>query len=169
MSERPPKLAKLQHFRSKLPYVSHRALTAILKIAENEPLPTIGSRSSIGRARDEVVTETTPYGPLHQSVSVETLTGGSFSFEVQHPLAMLHKACACSGDFASLMAQTLAATQPSVASPWSIVIYADEVLPGNQLAYKSARKVWAFYWTILELGSAAHSDEVPPPLDVHLH
>jgi hypothetical protein len=35
----------------------------------------------------------------------------------------------------------------------------DEVLPGNQLGYKSSRKMWCLYWTILDLGSAAVSDE----------
>ena len=43
--------------------------------------------------------------------------------------------------------------------PWSLILYADEILPGNQLAYKNKRKMWGIYWTILNLGSAALSDE----------
>lgn len=160
MTEPPAKLAKLQLFRSKLPYLSHTALAAVLKAARSEPLPDVCSRRSVGRARDETVQELTPYGKLHQSITVETADGGQTSFEVQHPLAMFYKACGVSESFGSLVSRTVDACPPSVAAPWSIVLYADEILPGNQLSYKSARKVWGFYWTVLEFGSAVHSDEV---------
>ena len=158
-------LAQLQQFRSKLPYVSHRALSAILKAAQAEPLPTITSRASVGRARDEVVKEKTPYGSLHQVINLDMLDGPPSGFEVQHPLSILYKACKDSHAMASLVRSVVASRMPSVAEPLSIILYADEISPGNQLAYKSARKVWAVYWTILEFGSAVHSDEELP---VHL-
>ena len=76
--------------------MSHRALVAILKAAAAEPLPELGSRRDIGRARDEVVRTETPYGPLHQTIAVELTAGGELTLEIQHPVAMLYQACATS-------------------------------------------------------------------------
>lgn len=159
MAEPPKKLARLQAFRSKIPFVSHRALAAILQAAAAEPLPELGSRRDIGRARDEAVRLETPYGPLHQTLAVELTDGGELTLEIQHPLAMLYQACASSKSLSRLVERTFAATPSSIAAPWGIVLYADEILPGNQLAYKSARKMWGFYWTVLQFGPGAHSDE----------
>ena len=159
MAEPPRKLARLQKFRSKLPFVSHRALVAILKAAAAEPLPELGSRRDIGRARDEVVRTETPYGPLHQTIAVELTAGGELTLEIQHPVAMLYQACATSKSFSRLVERTFAATPSSIAEPWGIILYADEILPGNQLGYKSARKMWGWYWTVLQFGPGAHADE----------
>jgi hypothetical protein len=34
----------------------------------------------------------------------------------------------------------------------SLVLYGDEVVPGNNLAYDNKRKIWATYWSFLEFG-----------------
>jgi hypothetical protein len=51
------------------------------------------------------------------------------------------------------------ATPSSVAAPWGIILYADEILPGSQLAYRAARRLWGLYWNVLQFDSAVHSDE----------
>ena len=48
---------------------------------------------------------------------------------------------------------------PTPARPWNMILYIGEILSGNQLAYKSARKMWCCYWSVLEFGSAALSHE----------
>ncbi len=80
--------------------------------------------------------------------------------EVQHPLAMLYHCCALSNSFSKFIGQVAAARPPTIDKPWRLILYTDEVLPGNQLGYKSARKFWAVYWSILEFGSSVLSDEV---------
>jgi len=51
------------------------------------------------------------------------------------------------------------ALPPTIEKPWSLVIYADEVVPGNALSRANLRKVWVAYWSFLELGMAALSQE----------
>jgi hypothetical protein len=48
---------------------------------------------------------------------------------------------------------------PSVEKPWRLVLYADEVVPGNQLSHDNRRKVWVVYYSFLEFGSAALARE----------
>jgi hypothetical protein len=103
----------------------------------------------------------TPYGTLHQTMPLVMHDGTVTNVEVQHPFAMLHHVCSTSSRYSTLIDHALAAQPCSVVNPWTIVLYTDEILPGNQLSYKGARKMWGFYWAILELGSQALSDEDP--------
>ena len=80
MADRPGKIAKLQSLRSRLPYVSQSALSAILQLAAQEELPGSCSRKDVRRARDDTVKELTPYGSLHQTITLPSsggATGGS--------------------------------------------------------------------------------------------
>ena len=152
--ERATKLARLANLKGKLPYISQNALVGILKLAESEPLPTAVSRHHIRSARDEVVHRQTPYGPLHRKIDV-----GQVTLEVQHPAAMLYHVCSTSASFSNMVRRAVAKAPPSPAAPWTFILYADEISPGNQLAHKSKRKVWGFYWSLLEFGSAALAHE----------
>ena len=58
-----------------------------------------------------------------------------------------------------MSAMVARARRPALLEPWRLVLYADEILPGNQLVYTSGRKLWGFYWSVLEWGSAALADE----------
>ena len=44
-------------------------------------------------------------------------------------------------------------------NPWTLLIYSDEVTPGNPLATMNNRKFHAVYWSFLELGRNALSNE----------
>ena len=154
MAAPPAKLARLQSLRSRLPYVSQSALSQILQLAEQEQLPEECSRNDVRKARNAVVEERTPYGTLHQTITVD-----GNPLEVQHPFAMLWHSCASSASVSGLISRAFAASPCTLSMPWSLILYADEILPGNQLAYKNKRKMWRIYWTILNLGSAALSDE----------
>jgi hypothetical protein len=101
----------------------------------------------------------TPYGALHQTITVAGIDD-PVQLEVQHPLAMLYHCCTLHNSFSKFIGQVAAARPPTIDKPWRLILYTDEVLPGNQLGYKSARKFWAVYWSILEFGSSVLSDEV---------
>ena len=75
-----------------------------------------------------------------------------------NPFALLHKATALDG-FAALMNRRLVEVPPSPEAPWRIVLYTDEVTPGNQLLMDNLRKMWVADWSFLELGPAALADE----------
>ena len=159
MDGRPAKLARIQSLRSRLPFVSQSALSAILEVAASEHLPDQASRRTLQRARDSIKDTQTPYGKLHQSISVQSNQGCQVELEVQHPLAFLYHACTVSAGLSSLISKLAAASASSPARPWNIIMSCDEILPGNQLAYKSGRKLWCCYWTVLEFGSSAISHE----------
>lgn len=161
MEERPSKLARLQGLRSRIPFVSQSGLAALLREAQREDFPEVVSRRSIARARDQAVKIVTPYGTLHQTMPLDMNDGKVVDVEVQHPFAMLYHVCSTSAKYAVFICRALTAKPCSVVSPWTIVLYTDEILPGNQMNYKGARKMWGFYWAILELGSEALSDEDP--------
>ena len=158
MDARQAKLRRLSCFRSKLPYISQNALCTVLKLARQEPLPAAADRKDIRAARDEDVQARTPYGALHQTITV-TSPNGDVTFEVQHPMAMLYHMCSTSRCFSRLISRTHAANPSSPAAPWNLIVYTDEILPGNQLAYKHLRKLWGIYWSIQQFGTAVLSDE----------
>ncbi len=143
------RLDELVSLRARLPFISQSALSAILKIATTEGLPKITTRRGVRQARDNFARITTPHGPLHTHIDVTD----SVTIEVQNPFAVFWYACKTSASFSSLVAATLASHPSSPASQWSLVLYCDEVSPGNQLAYTHDRKAWAVYWSFGEFGS----------------
>ena len=128
-----------------------------MTIAQHEPLPELASRRAIRSARDDAVKLVTPYGALHQIA--EFPGARPVKLEVQHPFAMLYHSCKSSASWSTLVKNLAASRPPTVLDPWHVILYCDEVLPGNQLVYKNARKLWAVYWSIREFGNAVLADE----------
>jgi len=159
MAARDAKRQRLANLQANLPYVSHRALAALSERAQREPLPKF-NRRDLAESRDAVGEIATPYGMVHQRLSAPgTEAGTAVEVEVQHPFAMFYHLCATTVAFSTLVERTLARCPPTSLNPWNIVLYSDEVLPGNQLAYVQQRKTQAIYWTILEFGPAIWSNE----------
>ena len=101
----------------------------------------------------------TPYGQVHQTTSFPNsdTAKAPITIEYQHPLAMLYHACMHCACLSNLLGPLAASSSPS--KPLSICLYTDEVLPGNPLAVTTDRKLWCWYWSVLEFGSAALSNE----------
>ena len=132
MESRSAKLARLEAVRSRVPHVSRSALAALLRVAAKEGPPDIKdvSRFHVAEARDRVAFMDTPYGPLHQHIDV-----GGVKVETQHPAAAMCAFCGASRALSALMSETAGRLQPTPAEPWRILLYLDEISPGNQLAY----------------------------------
>ena len=145
------KISKQSCLQSRLPYISGNALSVMLKLSQAEQLPEATSTRSLRRARDKEIDAPTPYGKLHKKISLS-----GTELEVQNPLALIYHLCMHSACFSGLMREL---PRSSPVAPLNLVIYADEVLPGNPLAVTQERKLWCFYWSILEFGAAALSDE----------
>lgn len=153
-------VSRLQALRATLPYMSHRALSAVLQAAQQGPLPDSCSRSSVARSRDAAVKLETPYGPLHQHIRVSVVgEDDPVCLEVQHPFAILYWQVRHCQRFARFIVRLHGRQPSSPVQPWKLVIYTDEITPGNQMAYQNARKLWGWYWSVLDFGSAALSDE----------
>ncbi len=159
MADRPSKLRKLNDFRRALPHVSASALSAVLNEIATEGAPELRSRRDLARATGQLVTDTTPYGQIQQTVLLTAADGTQTTMLVSNPLALLWKASRECSSFASFVAAKLAATPCSPEAPWQLIVYSDEVVPGNQLAHENRRKVWVVYFSFLEFGPAALSKE----------
>lgn len=158
MAEPPAKHARIQRLRDRLPFMSQSALGAIMQIAASEPLPE-GNRKDVRIARDQRAQTPTPYGPVHQFIEVPALQGSPVRLEVQTPAAMLRACCEVSPPLRAFLGTTAATCTPTPAEPWRLILYMDEILPGNQLAYTHSRKMWGVYWSCLDWGSAALANE----------
>ena len=119
------------------------------------------SPSALGAARKELAQRKTDYGPLLIPRRFTTHEG-EVTLPVQNPIAMLSIAMAESERYAQYMRKRIATRgAPSVASPWTIIIYVDEVTCGNPLATKASarRQIQGVYWSIYQLGPVALADE----------
>ena len=77
-----------------------------------------------------------------------------------HPAAMLTYVCQRSSAFADFLAGRLAQHPSSVHRPWRLILYSDEVSPGNQLKHHNARKTQTIYYSWFELGPQALSADI---------
>ena len=146
-------VADVLSLRQRLPQISQLALSALLKISQEEGLPSHVHRRQLRAARDRLIREATRYGPLHQVIEVPTKDDMFLKVEVQHPLAMLCVAVPQSAYMSEVFRSALAKYPCSQHQPWDMVLYNDEVTPGNPLAHYNARKSETFYWTCLQFGS----------------
>lgn len=134
---------ELSQFRASMPAMSASALGAMLTRAQKKPLPA-GNRNYVRIARQRLVSQSTPYGPLVQQMQV-----CSEMFDVLHPAAWLYKI----SEFQAVRELFgIAAEKCPDLSMLSIVLYCDEITPGNVISHKNRRKSWAVYFSVLEWG-----------------
>ena len=159
--DRSAKLRKLNEFRRSMPHCSSSALGKILGAVKDHGLPTDGSlnRDLFRNARDEQCNELTPFGPMLQQISLIGKDGAALQMHVAHPAAVLWKAVKECKPFRAFLLLMLQKNPSSPDSPWHLLLYSDEVVPGNPLACLNRRKFHAIYWTFLELGVNALSHE----------
>ena len=88
------------------------------------------------------------------------LNGGlSFSWPVMHVRdALPHVLAHCPG-FKHRFVEALAVRPSSATSPWRLVLYVDEITPGNVLRPDNHRKISAFYYSWIELGDFLRNEE----------
>jgi hypothetical protein len=161
MSSKRTKLLDLDRFRRRLPQVSQSALAKLISIIRDEGLPELGDcRNDFRMAREAVVSAMTPYGPMLQSVVMERLTGGTLTVDIIHPLAFLYTACRERGGFSNFVKRLCAEQPSSVAEPWRLLFYTDEVTPGNPMGIHNKRKIQALYWSLSAFGvyELSHED-----------
>lgn len=161
LMERSSKLRRLNDFRRSLPHLSAASLSAVLAGVSKEGLPQTFTRAALRAGRNEQTSILTPYGLLHQTVQLDPAEadGSPVSLQVAHPLAMLHHAYATCAPFRQLIKRKLAEWPCSAEQPWSLILYSDEVVPGNVLAPMPSRKCQVVYYSFQELGLETLSRE----------
>ncbi|CAE8733906.1 unnamed protein product [Polarella glacialis] len=68
-----------------------------------------------------------------------------------------HAAQSCAG-FGTFLQKQLAAHASDLTTPWSIILYSDEVSPGNQLKHDNKRKLQTVYWSFREFDAGLCSE-----------
>ena len=157
--DRKAKLRKLNEFRRRMLHVSAAALSAILLAVATIGVLDMVDRNSMREARDLENNEPTLYGPISQHIDAITTSGTIQKLEVANPFAMLWTAVDKCKNFAKLIKGKLLEKPATIDAPWTIILYSDEVTPGNPLSTNNLRKFQAVYWSFLELGISALSRE----------
>jgi hypothetical protein len=101
----------------------------------------------------------TPFGTIAQHLELVGHAGERLRMLVANPLALLYSAIKHSEPFAGYLKEKLSCNISSVDEPWRLVLYSDEVVPGNQLSHENRRKVWVIYFSFLEFGPPSLSRE----------
>jgi hypothetical protein len=71
------------------------------------------------------------------------------------PLPLIYKSFERESAYQDYFLQCLAQHPSSPEKPWHLVLYADEVVPGNQIGNSNERKIWVVYFSWLEFGMQA--------------
>lgn len=154
MEDRPSKLAKLTHLRKTVPQCSKSALHAILEHVKDEGIPDMTQPKQMTEACQAAVNKCNGYGPLLLQHHLTTLTGQKKQVELVNFLSWVHAAYKAGGGFHALLKAALL-KEPG---PLSLLLYADEITPGNVLANQPTRKIWCLYITVKEFGCAIQSE-----------
>jgi len=151
-SIRETKLRRLNDFRRTLPHVSVNALAKVIQAIAEGGLPDLHSKSNLMFARNQVLDKPTPYGQLLVTQTLVAAEGDPIPILVVNPFAMLYTAFLECEPFRNLMLSKMAANPSSPEDPWNLILYSDEVVPGNPLGVHNDRKVWVIYFSFLEFG-----------------
>ncbi len=157
--DRNAKLRRLNAFRRSKPHCSASALGEILTAIKAHGLPELTDRISMRQARDLITSSPGPYGPIIQHITCEDTNGDAKTIPVASPFAAMHSALHESSSFRKFFQTRLRSNPSTPEAPWKIILYSDEVTPGNVIATVNNRKFQAMYWSFLEFGVTALSHE----------
>ena len=146
-------------FLGRQSYVSKRGIAALVATFKRDGLPVAASRSTQYRYRKSMCKTQTPYGEIVRPVKLACPDGATVDAALQHPLAMLYHVASTSSDFADVLRRSIIAHPCVGGLPWNIIFYQDGIDPSDGLSNNHSRKSNVFYWSFLEFGMAALSNE----------
>jgi len=132
-------LAKTLHYLS-----SHGLLSDALT---SSPSGTKPYMRQIVRAIDQTASRPTPYGQILQQLHMQSMSGERVTIHYVHPAALLFYMCSVNEEFYTLLKEIA----QKYASKLSMLLYVDEVNPGNPQRPDPQKLLQAFYWTIVEM------------------
>ena len=131
------------------------ALAAILDEVKKSGIPKATSRSSIKRSRKMQLEEmTNEFGHLISYIDFEQCSPkgetakGTVKLPFINPLAFFQHIVSDCAAFQRYYKQYLSGVGESIDSPLEVIVYNDEVSPGNQLRHDATRKMQIIYWTV---------------------
>ncbi len=142
---RPAKLRRLEDIRRNLPYLSASALASLIKDFEDQGIPELSQRKHIQEAKKVAVSKHHAYGPLIGDIPMVYNDGSSKNMLVVNFLSWLQAAFGQGGSLTQLVKEKHAANPSSPSNCWKLLMYSDEVVPGNPLGHTQARKIQVVY------------------------
>ena len=150
-SGRPAKLQKLDNIKRKVPFVTQSALASLIAEFKEHGLPELSSRHHIGEARQLAISGTA-YGALITSISLACIDGSSLELGIVNFLTFLAIAFEAGGALYDGLCKAMDEHECCFDSPFQLLLYSDEIVPGNPIGHTLSRKSWVWYCSILELG-----------------
>eukprot|EP00438_Fugacium_kawagutii_P018209 Skav230731 [mRNA] locus=scaffold401:510054:512096:- [translate_table: standard] len=155
VDERPKKLAKLTKLRKSIPLTTKSALHQILQHIKDEGLPEMMQPKQMTEGCQAVLDQCNGYGPFLLDHFLHCTNGEKKKITLVNFLSFVHGAYKAGGGFHSLLKATLMAST----GPLSLILYADEITPGNVLAHQLTRKIWCLYLSCKEFGIALQNQD----------
>ena len=153
-------LIDLDRRRRQMPSMSASAFSCMVSDIKRNGLPELhaddpGAMRNLARqARDALLSTDTQYGPMLHAEGLANVTPGKPPVVLEHVnvQAYFQYIYGLGGSFMHLI-DAMHARRPSTPeAPWGLIVYSDEVDPGQELAARNERKLYAFYAAIRECG-----------------
>ena len=138
-------------------HLSTAAKSKLLKDVRELGMPEAISETTERRQRKSQTHADTEFGPVICWRTLPAAEDGAEDIKLpfQHPFAMLSRAIAISAEFMHLFFRVVTAAMGSL----RIILYGDEVTPGQALAKANSRKTFAMYWSFADFGYPLLSNE----------
>ena len=133
--------------------MSQSALAGVVEHIRTHGLPEAASRPQFTRATKAMLSGEYPYGQLKYMLDLEALDGATNQVPVLNLKSYMAALFDESPSYSSLLLRT---RRSSFEDKWGLVMYMDEVTPGNVLSGRLSRKSWCIYGTILAWMPVAH-------------
>ena len=144
--------------RRNSPFVSQNALSAIIGDIKKNGIPDCHSRSSVGRATALSLERHDVYGPLLQEHHLVTTEGGACTVLFTNLFSYM-AALYGTASYRELLQRTASQQPSSFDNPWGLIVYSDEIVPGNPLG-RAERKLWSIYACFTEMSLEDQSNEL---------
>ena len=126
--------------------VSDQALSDILERLRAEPVEGNVSRHTCNRAARDSIED------VKETTQLPLVKGGQVKWTYLNPQKLLNKCIGRSPMLASGYEAALQDHPNSSESPWGLIVYFDELTPGNVLRLDNKRKTMAIYMSFAQLG-----------------
>ena len=134
-SDRAAKLRRLNALRRTCPHLTASALAGVLNEIEEQGLPDLHSRWNVAEAADAELQMHDSYAPLIFDQTLKCIDDTNMEITMVNPLSLLSAAYTCA-PYYDLLNKTAAKHNNML----SIILYFDEVVPGDPIGYANRRK-----------------------------
>ena len=141
-------------------YVTQSAMVAVLKAVRDHGLPERISRQTLKRTRQQELPKDTALGDLWRTIELELQDGSSLSLPVVSPLPLLQVCVSRSPQFGQFLAEKLGANDNEKDPQLQVLLYCDEVVPGNVLKGNNQRKLVSFYCSVGQYGASISREDL---------